>query len=334
VHNVSDLLEAVFVALERKGIKQTFTGVINGINGRIASVSVDGSNGTKTAVVASNVKASAGDEVVLVHLPRSNQWIITAAYTAGGVARQVYEEDGQIHPPDDIYVDALHGALSISWSAPIGFGVLFEVQVNDTDDEDGNEQIIAITRGSNMIWPVPDEGTRYFRIRSITEDGQFSGWSDWYSGTSLPVVDTLPDPPTANDLMPITVTNYSGATVAEGDVGILNYNPSTGGTKYVFDDSGGEVGTEGFHCVVVEGGIDGADITVLRQSDSIMLNKSGDCRRRSAGAVRHLWQGAGFDAGDVPRRDGDCACQRGHRHSAGERPTADRSPVFPRGPGQ
>jgi len=151
-----------------------------------ALIRVGGSLQVQHAAIPANADIDVGDTVLVI--PNESEprvrWVITSIIakrsTAGTPAvERPYRE---LFPPDNIRtIDSVPGAITIVWDVPVQLPVAFQVQTS-TDEGVTNSSIVLITRGSYAIIPTAESSLDY-RIRSIAEDGQASGWSDWASAS-------------------------------------------------------------------------------------------------------------------------------------------------------
>ena len=92
-----------------------------------------------------------------------------------------------LHPPTGLSVTGYLDTLIASWTSWTGDGVCWHVQHNSSASASGAVDIY--TYGQEVVYPVRDETTRYFRVRAVRYNWvsavtEYSAWSSWQNGST------------------------------------------------------------------------------------------------------------------------------------------------------
>jgi NedA-like, galactose-binding domain len=198
---LNEVLDIYSDRREKGKIKER-RGIVISINGNIAQVKIGGSNRLQEAIVSSGTEVEAGNLCQLIRSDSTGRikWIVSEVLERSfdsSFSKLDARTFSELFPPSNLRaLNAVAGAISCAWDAPVVYPVTFEVQ-ESSDATEANANTILYTRGSIAVFTGAATSVR---VRSIAENGQKSGWSSWLAlspvttvsggGTSIDVVVT------------------------------------------------------------------------------------------------------------------------------------------------
>lgn len=188
-----DIFKAIDTYLERKGVAETQTGVVVSVTPISILVRVSGSAQVQEAEIIRGGTVGPGENVVLMRPLRTQKWVIIGAFALGLLGRGATttpQARVEIAPPSSFRLlgdSLIDGHAVLTWEVPIQQPVAFQIEMNTAESEIGGT-VVLTTRGSYAIIELTQD--QFFRIRSVSPEALFSGWSEWVE-VELP--DDVPD---------------------------------------------------------------------------------------------------------------------------------------------
>jgi len=192
---------AIWEAKHPEGLPQIVVGSVTSAasGGEYATIRVGSGAGrvVRASVVAEGLKLQTDDRVIVAHIGDSPNWAIIARVLDtkdfGLTAGKLLGED-ELHPPNNLAVTGILGAVIAQWDAWAGNTICWEVQHNSSDTV--IDAGLLYTRGSYYLYPSTTGGTRYVRVRAVRYDpddnaAYFSRWSPWQSATAIVIGDVF-----------------------------------------------------------------------------------------------------------------------------------------------
>lgn len=149
----------------------------------------------KNVIIPVGENLQSGDVVLLANLGQDPRWVIITKMQEGSdIGQHLSPTDQgttQLHPPNNLSVTGIDGAVKAEWDCWAGNTVCWDVQHNTSATETGAST--RYTRGAYFFYFSSTAVTRYIRVRAVRYDVElnqayYSGWSAWDSATS-----TVPD---------------------------------------------------------------------------------------------------------------------------------------------
>lgn len=158
-----------------------------------AKIQLSGSSTTVTAQTTKNTTVLPGDFVFLIRSTLTSRWfVLTSAMiqnmtgVIGSTGGSVVDAptSGPITAPNSLNVIATDKSLIAQWeTSGVQTNVVYQVGIADAAD--GTGEVQKIVAGSQYVYAAPVGTTKYFRVRSVDENWNFSGWIGYISGTVI-----------------------------------------------------------------------------------------------------------------------------------------------------
>ena len=151
----------------------------------------------KNVIIPVGEDLQSGDVVLLANLGQDPRWVIITKMQEGSDIGQHLSPTNQgatqLHPPNNLSVTGIDGAVKAEWDCWAGNTVCWEVQHNSSaTDTDASTRY---TRGAYFFYHSSTAVTRHIRVRAVRYDVElnqayYSAWSAWSSATStIPIAD-------------------------------------------------------------------------------------------------------------------------------------------------
>lgn len=171
--------------------------VIAVLSGNLATVQVNGSSQNQPAEIMRGLSVKGGDRVFLVRSEVVPRWFV---FGVGMVQAILGNSDAASNAaaavllaPTSTSIIADYGLIIYKWT-PSGVRSDLVYQVEYANDNIETGAVLTYVSGSVFMLSIAGGTTKYFRVRSVTNDFRVSGWTDWSNTTSLtlpPSVDIL-----------------------------------------------------------------------------------------------------------------------------------------------
>ena len=168
----------------------------------------------KNVIIPTGSNLQSGDRVLLANLGQDPKWVIITRVQEGSDLGQhlspTSQGTTQLHPPNNLSVTGIDGAVKAEWDCWAGNTVCWDIQHNDSATDAGAST--RYTRGAYFFYHSSTAVTRYIRVRAVRYDVElnqayYSAWSAWDSATSTV--------PTAGDADTVDGFHASATPVAD-----------------------------------------------------------------------------------------------------------------------
>lgn len=222
-------------------------GIVKGVSDGSARVQIIGSTSYKTAFVGANLKLSVGDNVILLFLPNRAQPIVIANYSDNRGSQAIAAATPPatvtgLDVPQNVTGHSWGNLAGVTWTYPSGYGASFDVEYGIGGSYSGISTVTVRVKGSVFILQDLVDHQYWFRVRTIINLDEQSGWSPWVTASTAQ--------PAHGDLTGLDADDHPQyLNEGRGDARYLwrenadaftptgDYQPAT--KKYVDDNAGG-----------------------------------------------------------------------------------------------
>lgn len=153
------------------------------------SVAIRVSGGTTIRRCTGTTNVTVGQRVLVIMDRIRNSAVILGALQNQQTISVTHPEHGFLSPPANITLYSQNYLLALVWDFyPGNNDVCYEIQINATPAEDGNQAQVLVTKGSYYLYWCPAGTTMSLRIRALRwisdSNTVASSWSEWRTGTS------------------------------------------------------------------------------------------------------------------------------------------------------
>ena len=132
--------------------------------------------------------AEIGSKVLLAKVRGLDRPVVIGQILNTITASAQSAQAASLTPPASFTVTGGPRVIRVEWDDYPGEVFCYQLQVNDSAAEDGDDVDAIVTRGSYYLYETTVGTTKYFRVRAVRYIGpnnvMFSSWSDWTGGTA------------------------------------------------------------------------------------------------------------------------------------------------------
>lgn len=157
-----------------------------------AKVQLSGASTSVTAETTQNSEVLPGDFVFLIRSIITSRWFILASANIQNITGVLGGASGgtisgaasPVTAPNTLTVLSDEDMLIAQWTpSGVQSGVVYQLSISD--DSIGTGEVLVLVPGGEYTLPAPTGTTKYFKVRSVDEEWNTSGWTAIVSATSL-----------------------------------------------------------------------------------------------------------------------------------------------------